>query len=164
MAWPGWEEYVPPSGARSASTTRETPMISSMRTENISDSARAPQASKRSKYGAQPTTVDGIRFDSKKEATRYGELKLLEAAGEIWDLALQPKFPLLVPSTSGQLMRAAEAIAQGGSFRLGEYRGDFLYWDKSGKVVEDVKGFKTPLYRWKKKHVEAQYGIEIREI
>ena len=123
-----------------------------------------PRRPMRSKYGAVKTTVDGIRFDSKKEAVRYCELKLLEKAGEIEDLELQPVFPLLVPSTSGRVMRAAKAIVQGGTFQIGEYRGDFKYLDyKRGRIVEDVKGFKTPLYRWKKKHVEAQYGIQIRE-
>ena len=112
------------------------------------------------KYGAKPTTVDGIRFASKKEATRYGELRLLERAGEIHELHLQPCFELF-------------AFPHG--VLVGQYRADFQYCqcaaavhdgccDDSMSVVEDVKGFKTPLYRWKKKHVEAQYGISIREI
>lgn len=118
----------------------------------------------KSKYHAEPTTVDGIRFASKKEAKRYGELKLLEKAGEIWDLELQPKFPLVVAATTGTLMGAAKALA--GTFvgRIGEYRGDFSYLGRSGRVVEDVKGFKTPLYKWKKKHVEIQYGLTIVEV
>lgn len=121
---------------------------------------------RRSKYGARRTTVDGIMFASKRESERYRELKLLENAGKIWDLELQPRFPLLVPSTSGYLMRAAKALTSGGLFKIGEYRGDFKYYDGTTipYVVEDPKGFKTPLYRWKKKHVEAQYGIQIREI
>lgn len=119
-----------------------------------------------SKYRAVPTMVDGIRFASKKEARRYGELKLLERAGEIWDLELQPKFPLHVPSTSGYLRLAALSLNHCGMFNVGEYRGDFKYHDAHTEpyVVEDVKGFKTPLYKWKKKHVEAQYGIQIREL
>lgn len=128
--------------------------------------AAAKATRKPHKYGAKRTVVDGITFHSQKEAKRYGELKLLEKAGEIWELELQPTFPLMVPSTSGRAFRAAVAIAQGGTWRIGEYRGDFAYFDKrsDGRVVEDVKGFKTPLYRWKKKHVEAQYGIQIREV
>lgn len=119
----------------------------------------------RSKYGAKATVVDGIRFSSMKEAHRYGELKLLEKAGEIWDLELQPRFPLHVPSTSGYLARAALSLKHLGMFKVGEYRADFKYHDRTAEpyVVEDVKGFKTPLYRWKKKHVEAQYGIRILE-
>lgn len=110
------------------------------------------------KYGAQPTTVDGIRFASKAEARRYTELKLLEQAGEIRELELQPKFPLMAPGrgTGGPYERVC----------LGHYVADFRY--RAGPrgilTIEDVKGMKTPLYRWKKKHVEAQYGITIQEI
>ena len=119
----------------------------------------------RHKYHAVPTTVNGIRFDSKKEAARYKELLLLETAGEIWDLELQPRFALCVPSTSGQVGRALESITTGGIFTIGEYVGDFAYYNKcyDHRVIEDVKGYKTQLYVWKKKHVEAQYGITILE-
>lgn len=108
----------------------------------------------RSKYGATPTTVDGIRFHSAKEARRYGELKLLEKAGEIHGLRLQPRYPLMV---------VGEATEQRG--QVGTYIGDFAYSERgsAAEIVEDVKGFKTPLYKWKKKHVEVQYGIVIRE-
>ena len=111
---------------------------------------------RRQKYGAKPVTVDNIRFASTKEAKRYGELKLLEKAGEIADLQLQCPFPLAV----WQMDFSADLE------EIGEYVADFTYHDiqKNERVVEDVKGFKTPLYRWKKKHVEAQYGIEIREV
>lgn len=116
------------------------------------------------KYHAVATEVDGIRFASKKEARRYGELKLLEKAGEISQLILQPKFELGVVDTSAQL----HVVTSGDNSWacIGEYRADFQYIDRRTKrwVVEDVKGFKTPLYRWKKKHVEAQYNITIREI
>ena len=103
--------------------------------------------------------VDNIRFASKAEAARYQALKMRVSAGEVHGLELQPRFPLVV--TDGQ-----------GYAVLGEYRADFRYCEcrrgtkcQSTKVViEDVKGFKTPLYRWKKRHVEAQYGIEIREV
>lgn len=116
------------------------------------------------KYGNKKTTVDGITFDSKKEAQRYHELKLREKAGEIRSLQLQFQYPLMVPSV----------IGNGGPYErvcLGKYIADFRYEEflRPGRskecrtVVEDVKGFKTPLYRWKKKHFEAQYGIKIRE-
>ena len=111
----------------------------------------------RSKYGAQRTTVDGITFASKKEARRYGELRILERVGRIRGLTTQPVFRLCV---TAQDLTTTDII--------GEYRADFVYDERRGdswfKMVEDVKGFKTPLYRWKKKHVEAQYGIQIREI
>jgi hypothetical protein len=106
----------------------------------------------RPKYGAVPTLVDGIKFASKKEAARYRELKLLVLAGAIRDLQLQPRFVLTVQGVT-----------------IGKYIGDFRYeeltetggrWDT---VVEDVKGVKTPIYRLKKRIVEALYGIDIRE-
>jgi hypothetical protein len=110
---------------------------------------------KPSKYRAKPTVVDGIRFASMKEAKRYGELKLLEKAGEILDLDLQPSFTLSVWRPDHSDIR-----------NVGVYRADFQYYDvrKKALITEDVKGMKTPMYRWKKKHVEAQYGIEIREV
>ncbi len=105
--------------------------------------------------------MDGITFHSAKEARRYGELKLLEKAGEIH--ALKCQFPyvlsvprIYVPGVEGlQADRPAKVI--------GKYLADFIYYSREGFVVEDVKGFKTPLYRWKKRHVEAQYGLKIRE-
>lgn len=114
------------------------------------------------KYKNIPCEVDGIRFDSKKEATRYGELKLLEKAGEIEGLELQPAYPIVIHGK-----------------KICTYKADFLYWvspapapgAKFGSVVrattEDVKSpitRKNPTYRLKKKLVEAIYGIEIREV
>ena len=103
------------------------------------------------KYGAKPTEVDGIRFASMKEAKRYQELKLLERAGEITALGLQPAYDL---------------VAGEDRTVIGVYRADFIYFDVRRKttVVEDVKGFRTPVYRLKKKFVEAQYGITVREV
>jgi hypothetical protein len=103
-----------------------------------------------SKYRAVRTTVDGYTFASKAEARRYAELKLLEKAGEIRNLQLQPRFYLWVPG--GDMDNA-----------LGEYRADFSYTDaRNVFTVEDVKGFMTPLARWKIKHCEAQYGITVQ--
>jgi hypothetical protein len=103
---------------------------------------------KRSKYRAIPTVTDGIRFASKREAARYSELRLLEKAGEIASLELQPVYPLTV---NGK--HVCKMIA------------DFRYLDggKHGKLtVEDCKGFKTPVFRLKAKLFEAIYGIELR--
>lgn len=113
----------------------------------------------KSKYRAKPTVVDGIRFASMKEAKRYQELKLLERAGAIRDLKLQPKFPMCVwPNAFIVDVDTPKTIAT--------YVADFSYYDVAGRdiVIEDVKGFKTPVYRLKKKMVEAQYGVEIREV
>ena len=118
----------------------------------------------RSKYRAIPTKVDGVRFASKAEASRYVELKLMEKAGKILGLELQPRFPLRVVLSTGTIRGALKATA--GEYPvIGHYVADFAYENEMGqRVIEDVKGFKTPLYRWKKKHVEAQYGITITEV
>lgn len=110
----------------------------------------------RSKYGAVPKVVDGIRFDSKAEANRYGELKFLERAGKIVGLKLQPEFLLTVDD--GTFPGAAKVL-------LGRYIADFSYMSPVGEIVEDVKGGPIPpLSRWKIKHCEAQYGIQVRII
>ena len=120
---------------------------------------------RRQKYGAKPTTVDGIQFASKAEARRYGELKLLEKAGEIEDLELQPSFSLHAASTTGQFREAVKAAAGTRNTLVGHYRADFGYLDyKRGRIVEDVKGIDTPLSKWKRKHVAAQYGVTVEII
>ena len=84
-------------------------------------------------------------FDSKGEAFRYMDLLMLERAKEIKDLKLQVKFPL--HAGEDQL--------------IGHYIADFTYLDsRSGeRVVEDFKGKETQLFKWKRKHLEAQYKI-----
>lgn len=124
------------------------------------------QGSRPHKYGAKATTLDGIRFPSRKEAGRYAELKLLEQVGEIRNLSLQPWFVLMAPVMEGGLDNVNDGKIT--SIRpIGHYRGDFNYEERVGtkwqRVVEDTKGFRTTLYRWKKRHVEAQYGITLRE-
>ena len=111
------------------------------------------------KYHAQMCTVDGIRFDSKKEARRYGELKILEAAGEIAALELQPEFPITVV----ELWRdEARQVA------CGRFRADFRYVETAtGEVViEDAKSepTRTTAYRLRKRLVEAIHGVTIREV
>lgn len=109
----------------------------------------------RHKFNAKPKVVDGIRFASTKEASRYQELLLLEKAGDVRDLELQPKFPLYVCGRkNGELHKVCDYIAD---FRYRQGPRGLL-------VIEDVKGVKTPTYRLKKKMTEAQYGIEIREV
>jgi hypothetical protein len=106
------------------------------------------------KYRAVPTTIDGIRFASKKEAARYGQLKMLEKAGEIYGLELQPRFPLYVcKRQNGELHKVCDYVAD---FRYRQGPRGIL-------VIEDVKGMRTPTYRLKRKMVEAQYGFEIME-
>jgi hypothetical protein len=100
-----------------------------------------------SKYGNVQTVVDAMTFDSKAEARRYGELKLLEQAGVIRDLVCQPKYPIVV---NGK--------------KICDYIGDFSYVEGGKVTLEDVKGVRTPAYRLKRKLVYACYGIEITEV
>ena len=100
----------------------------------------------KNKYNARKTQVNGHTFHSQREARRYQDLQLLERAGRIHSLRLQVPYPLEV---------AGEQI--------GKYVADFGYTENDEEVIEDSKGYRTPLYRWKKKHVEAQYKITIKE-
>jgi hypothetical protein len=108
------------------------------------------------KYKAVPVIIDGIRFASRKEGKRYADLKILEIGGRIANLELQPEYPVVINGV-----------------KVCTYKADFRYFDphvvgpngqKGGVVVEDVKGIKTPIYRIKKKMVEAAYpGVIISE-
>lgn len=121
-----------------------------VRSEQVREAA--PAKAGKNKYGAKRTQVDGIWFDSGAEGRRYAALKLLERAGEIRGLILQPAFDL---------------HALGGGL-VGQYRADFAYTRVSDgrRVVEDVKSKPTitALFRWKKKHMLAEHGITIIEV
>lgn len=106
----------------------------------------------RRKYGNVKTMVDGIKFDSKAEAKRYCELKLLERGGVIKNLTLQQKYELQPKyEIDGRKERAITYIA------------DFVYYDiqKEKLVVEDVKGVETKDFKLKKKMFEYRYKTEI---
>ena len=96
----------------------------------------------KNKYNSRKVVVDGIKFDSHKEARRYKELKLLEKAKEIENLELQPKFLIQDKFKYGEK-----------TIRRISYVADFKYTHcRSGKeVVEDVKGYRTDVYKLKKK-------------
>lgn len=97
------------------------------------------------KYRSKKASVDGITFDSKAEATRYQALRLLQRAGEIDGLAIQPRFPFCLNSK-----------------KLFDYVADFSYQQGEQFIVEDVKGMDTRLSRLKRKIIMADRGIEIR--
>ncbi|APZ53117.1 putative DUF1064 protein [Salipiger abyssi] len=107
--------------------------------------------------GTKRKTVDGITFDSTREANRYAELKLLEKTGDIASLELQPLFELHgkngpIMTDSGQQQRV--------------YHADFRYidWRLNGVwVVEDVKGFATDKYKLVRAILAAQ-GVDIVEV
>lgn len=101
------------------------------------------------KYHAKKTAVGGVIFDSRKEAGRYMQIKLLEQAGEISQLRLQPRYELQEKFTwNGETIRKIEYVA------------DFEYIDmRTGEtVVEDVKGYKTDVYQIKRKLFLKRYG------
>ncbi len=102
-----------------------------------------------SKYCAIRTEVDGIVFASKKEAARYQELNMLKRTGYITALTLQPRYPIYF-----------------GKAKICDYVADFTYLTKDQKVVvEDCKGFKTPVYRLKAKMFAACYpDLRITEL
>lgn len=98
----------------------------------------------KNKYNAHKTIIDGITFDSNKEAKRYTVLRSLQDGGYIKGLSLQVPFEL-IPKQDGE--RAVKYIA------------DFVYYDieKQIHIVEDVKGFKTDVYKLKRKLFKYRY-------
>lgn len=100
------------------------------------------------KYRNSPRWVGDEYFPSEKEAKRYADLLLLQTAGAITGLVSHPRYQLNVSGV-----------------HIGDYVADFKYYERGQLIVEDVKSppTRTPMYRWKRKHLAAQYGIEIRE-
>lgn len=101
-----------------------------------------------SKYHAKRTTVGDKTFDSRKEADRYVELTLMEKAKAIQDLKTQVKFPLIMKSKYGR-----EIV----------YIADFVYYENGKMIVEDTKGYRTDVYKLKKRLLAEKYGIVIKE-
>lgn len=104
----------------------------------------ALQPAKKSKFGNVRTGA----FDSQKEAARFRDLEILERAGVITDLKHHVSYPLHI---HGEL--------------ICHYEADFVYFDlqKDLQVVEDAKGFRTDVYKIKKKLMLAVHGIDILE-
>lgn len=115
------------------------------------------------KYGNKKVTVGGITFDSKKEANRWQELKMLKRAGQISGLQRQVKVELIpaqyeeTPLKNGKVRRACVE-------RECSYVADFVYRENGKWVYEDTKGFKTPEYIIKRKLMLYIHGIKIKEI
>jgi hypothetical protein len=105
------------------------------------------------KYNAKKTKIDGMVFDSRREANRYVKLREMERNGEISDLKRQVREELIPPFD-----------CQGKHFRGIYYVVDFVYTDSDGDVIwEDVKGMKTQIYLMKRKLVAYRYGKIIKE-
>ena len=98
---------------------------------------------RRAKYRNKPTNG----FASKKEARRYSDLVLLERAGQISDLRIKTRYPIVVNGV-----------------KVCDYEDDFSYVENGARVVEDAKGFRTPVYRLKVKLMRAVHGIAIKEV
>lgn len=125
---------------------------------------------RRQKYGNTKITVDGIQFDSKREAARYQELKLLERAGVISFLQRQTKFQLIpdqhAPSNAVYTKGPRKGQRKPGKLLEHEcsYIADFCYIRNGETVVEDAKGYRTEVYKIKKKLMLERYGIQIKEV
>ena len=122
------------------------------------------------KYKNIKITVDGETFDSKKEYTRWCELKLLERANEITDLKRQVKF-VLIPAQREESKEVYKKGKHKGEPKIGKliekecaYIADFVYRENGQLVVEDTKGIKTEVYKVKRKMMLSEYGIRIREV
>lgn len=107
---------------------------------------------KYSKYGAKKTIVNGISFDSKKEADRFMELFILQKANKIKNLKLQPRYEL-----------QEKFKFNGKTYRAIYYVADFEYYDieRKATIVEDVKSKfteKNELFRLKEKMFLKNYG------
>ena len=100
------------------------------------------------KFGNVKTVIDGIKFDSKKEAKRYAELKLLERTNVISNLQLQVTYEL-IPSQKGTERNELPV----------KYIADFVYKEKNQTIIEDVKGYRETLYVIKRKLMLERYGI-----
>lgn len=109
-------------------------------------------AARANKYHAKKTVVDGIEFDSAKEAKRFTKLRAMEEEGKIQHLRLQVPFELL-PSFE----------CDGVKYRGMSYVADFVYYRDGKQVVEDVKGVKTSEYKLKKKLMAYVNHVNIEE-
>lgn len=131
---------------------------------------RWQRTAKTNKYNAKKVSVDGIEFDSKKEARRYQELLLLQKAGEIYMLERQKVYELLPAQREPDTVGKRGGVIKGKLLeRAVEYVADFVYTNKNGEtVVEDVKGFREggayAVFVLKRKLMLYRYGIKIIEV
>ena len=127
------------------------------------------------KYKNNAVELDGIKFDSKREARRYAELKLLERAGEITGLQRQVKFELIpaqyetverYSDKTGKKLKDAKRLLE----KECSYIADFVYFIDGQLIVEDVKGYRDPQsagyakFVIKRKLMLYLHGIKIREV
>ena len=128
----------------------------------------------RTKYKNKKVTLDGIEFDSKREAYRYNELKILERSGAIKELELQKEF-LLIPAQyetferygkNGKRLKDGQRCIE----KSCSYIADFVYKENGNIVVEDAKGYRDPnsagyaKFVIKRKLMLYIHGIRVKEV
>lgn len=117
------------------------------------------------KYSNKKVTFDGINFDSKKEARRYAELKLLQRAGVISNLELQKEYELIPTQREPDTVGKRGGLIKGKVIEQSvKYIADFVYTQNGETVVEDTKGMRTKEYIIKRKLMLFVHGIRITEI
>ena len=121
------------------------------------------------KYKNKKVTIDGKTFDSKKEANRYLNLKLLEKGGVIKNLQTQVKYVLIPAQYEGTGEYYTKGKHKGEEKqRLVEkecsYYADFVYEQDGETIVEDTKGMKTDKYIIKRKLMLWVHKIKIKEV
>ena len=144
------------NGQRTNTLANTQKRVTAFSTESLFQTRkRGATDSNMGKYRNRKTTVDGITFDSAKEANRYAELRLLQRAGEIFDLQRQVPF-VLIPKQERNGKVVERAVV---------YKADFVYKDMNGEeIVEDVKGLLTKEYILKRKLLLWQFGIQIKQV
>ncbi len=102
---------------------------------------------RRNKYNARRARLDGYTFDSQAERDRYLDLRLRVTGGQISELEIHTRYELA----------PAFVDKQGNRHRAIMYTDDFSYYENGHRIVEDVKGFKTPVFRIKEKLFRRAY-------
>jgi hypothetical protein len=135
--------------------TRYCVWCASLEAARADERRRCDDMTRRNKYGNRKVFLYGFHFDSQAEANRYGELRLLEQAGEITDLVVHPRY----------LLQEGFTNAEGRRVYPIHYIADFEYIEDGKRIVEDVKGHQTAVFRLKRKLFEYRYqDMEFRVV
>lgn len=148
-----WSEWTPTDVARhNAEKAHSSPPPPPRAAIEASVMVSPPPAP--TKYRSESVMAEGQRFDSKREYETWVELKQREAAGEIEQLERQVEYPL-------HAYCVHDGVIQG--IQVGSYVADFRFVDRRDHQtkVMDAKGYRTPLFLWKKKHFEREYGLSL---
>lgn len=141
----GMKSRVNSHKSRHSERTHKTGATVGAKVELNAGAAMAQPQQRKSKYGNKRVQIDGIWLDSILEGKRYGQLKLLKAAGEVTDFEMQVTYRIDV-----------------NGIHICDYRADFVVWYPGGRIdVEDTKGVETPEFKLKKKLMLAVHGIKI---